>query len=69
MTYTVQRDDDEVIVLLGLVKRRVAEAMLFSGLGYPVVESGDFYGDPVNKQLLYEYANSFGAERAPYCLK
>ena len=70
LTYVVQKNKNgEVEVLPGLVKRRVAEAMIFSGLEYPIVESGNFYGDEAIKQMLFEYANSFGMERAPYCLE
>ena len=52
-----------------LKKRCVAEAMIFSGLGYPIVAISEFCGDATSKQMLFEYANSFAMERAPYCLE
>ena len=60
MSYTTQKNNSgEREVIPGLVKRRIAEARLFSGLGYPVVKSGDFYSDKGYLALLHEYAKKF----------
>ena len=55
MSYTTQNGT----VLSGLVKRRIAEAMIFAGLGYPKISNGDFYGNAEYKKLLFDYANQF----------
>ena len=64
LTYVVQEGE----VLGGLVKRRIAEAMIFSGYGYPNISEDSLYDDKDLIQKLYEYAFNFGEERAKYCL-
>ena len=60
MSYTTQKNDSgERVVIPGLVKRRIAEARLYCGLGYPVVKSEEFYSDKDYLALLYEYAKRF----------
>ena len=64
LSYAIQGDT----VLRGLVKRRIAEAMIFSGYGYPEINGDSFYDDKVLMQKLYEYASNLGEERAKYCV-
>ena len=64
LTYAMQKD----AVLGGLVKRRIAEAMIFSGYGYPNISGDNFYDDKDLMQKLYEYALNLGEERAKYCV-
>ena len=56
-------------ILPGLVKRRVMEAIIFSGYGYPNIQAENAYSKGELVKFLYDYANSFGEERAKYCLE
>ena len=55
LTYTTQAGN----VLGGLVKGRIVEAMIFSGLGYPEIGEDGFYDDKELGKMLYNYAKQF----------
>ncbi len=65
LSYTTQGQT----VLPGLVKRRIAEAMIFSGYGYPEINGDNFYSDKELINELYNYASNLGEERAKYCVE
>ena len=49
-------------------QRRIAEAMIFSGHGYPKISGDNFHDDKDLMQKLYEYAMNLGEESAKYCV-